>query len=198
MDCPHCGAPNQTGRFCMRCRKRIAEGAAVAALPSARPAAPGASTPAALARPVVIDRLATFNLIQAAFASVYLVVAPSALVLLVAGPMVVFLLATALGVRALKPWGRALEIAVAALTLLGVPLGTILGIFLLVYLFKPEVKVVFSGKPPARLSPAERQIAARARNLWKPLAVVLGAFNILFILVLAGTAVAVVLPRFLK
>jgi hypothetical protein len=128
-------------------------------------------------------------LLQAACAAVYIIMAPGTLMYAVMGPLVVLLLLGAVGLRQLEPWGRIVAIVHSALTLLGVPLGTVLGGFLLVYLFKPEVKAAFADDPDSR------RLAAQATDLWRPLSVVIGVGNILLVLSLAGLAAAVVIPR---
>jgi hypothetical protein len=100
-------------------------------------------------------------------------------------------LSTAYGLHNLTPWGRILGILVAAVSLLGVPVGTTLAIFLLIYYFKPEVQAAFGPKT----SPSKRRLAAGATTLWKPLATFIGVVDILLILVLLGTVAAVVIPR---
>ena len=44
-----------------------------------------------------------------------------------------------------KEWGRILSIVHAALSLFWVPVGTVIGILILVYLTKTEVQEYFSG-----------------------------------------------------
>ena len=44
-----------------------------------------------------------------------------------------------------KGWGRILSIIHAALSLLWIPVGTVLGALVLVYLTKPEVREYFEG-----------------------------------------------------
>jgi hypothetical protein len=70
-------------------------------------------------------------------------------------------LAAGLGLWTLRPWGRALQVALSWLGLLGIPCGTIVGIFVLRYLYKPGVKLLFSGRDARALTPEERaQLAA--------------------------------------
>jgi type IV pilus assembly protein PilA len=60
-----------------------------------------------------------------------------------------------IGLLTLKPYGRTLQIALAILGLVFIPVGTIISIFILVYMFKPGLKVLFSGRPAAELTPEE-------------------------------------------
>jgi len=50
---------------------------------------------------------------------------------------------TGLGLWTLKPWARVIAIALAIISLLSFPIGTIIGIIVLWYLFKPEIKEAF-------------------------------------------------------
>lgn len=59
------------------------------------------------------------------------------------------------GLWNLRSWGRILLMVLAGIGLLGIPLGTVISILILVYMSKPGVKVLFSEKPPSRLTPAE-------------------------------------------
>jgi type II secretory pathway pseudopilin PulG len=52
-----------------------------------------------------------------------------------------------LGLLRLKPYGRTLQIVFAVLGLLGVPIGTVIGILILIYLNKPGIKLIFAGRP---------------------------------------------------
>jgi hypothetical protein len=193
MTCPHCGATGQSGRFCMRCRKRLTDQPGIPRVPTQGPARRTAVGPAGSAeRPVVIERLSTLMLLQAAFAAVYIILIPRTLTFVIMGFLLVLSLLAAVGLRQLQPWGRILGILYAAVTLLGIPLGTVFGGFLLAYLFKPEVKAAFSEDP------ASRRLAAQAKDLWRPFSVVIGVGNILILLALAGLAAALILPRVMR
>lgn len=52
-------------------------------------------------------------------------------------------LAAGLGLLRLKNWARILAIVLAIFTLLGFPIGTVIGALIIWYLWKPEVKEVF-------------------------------------------------------
>ena len=45
-----------------------------------------------------------------------------------------------------KEWGRILSIAHAALSLLWIPVGTVIGILSIIYLTRPDVAAYFGGK----------------------------------------------------
>ena len=58
-----------------------------------------------------------------------------------------FILALMGGIGLLKgkEWGRILSIVHAALSLFSIPIGTVIGILVLIYLTKPEVREYFTG-----------------------------------------------------
>jgi type II secretory pathway pseudopilin PulG len=69
--------------------------------------------------------------------------------------------ATGVGLLGLKPWARTLQIVLASIALLGIPCGTVIGILILVYMLKPEVKLLFSGASPQDLDPEELAMVER-------------------------------------
>ncbi len=56
-------------------------------------------------------------------------------------------IASGIGLLQGKRWGRIVGIVNAALSLLLVPIGTVIGILILIYLLKPEVREYFNGSP---------------------------------------------------
>jgi hypothetical protein len=193
MNCPHCGATGQSGRFCTRCRKPLTGQAAAPRVPMQGAARRSTGSPARSGeRPVVVDRLSTLMLLQAAFAAGYIILIPRTLTFVIMGGLFVVSLLAAVGLRQLKAWGRVLGILYAVVTLLGIPVGTLFGGFLLAYLFKPEVKAAFSDDP------ASRRLAGQATDLWRPFSVVIGVGNILLALGLVGLVAALLVPRFLR
>jgi type IV pilus assembly protein PilA len=62
-----------------------------------------------------------------------------------------------IGLWTLNPYGRTLEIVISCVGLLGIPIGTIISVLVLIYMFRPGVKVLFSGRPEAAWTVAERQ-----------------------------------------
>src|SRR6266568_944541 len=64
-------------------------------------------------------------------------------------------LAAGVGLWKMREWGRTLQIVLACIGLLGIPLGTIISILLLVYFTRPHVKLLFSGKRLDQLTPDE-------------------------------------------
>jgi len=64
-------------------------------------------------------------------------------------------IAAGAGLIGLSNWGRILQIVVAIIGLCGIPLGTVLSILVMIYLFKPGARALFSGRAPGTLTPAE-------------------------------------------
>jgi hypothetical protein len=54
-------------------------------------------------------------------------------------------IAAGIGLLAGKEWGRILGLAQAALTLIVIPIGTIIGILVIIYLLTPEVREYFQA-----------------------------------------------------
>ena len=61
----------------------------------------------------------------------------------------------------LKPYGRTLQLILASVGLLAIPIGTIICACILIYMRKPGIKALFSGKRPAELTPVELAEIAR-------------------------------------
>ena len=59
------------------------------------------------------------------------------------------------GLWKLKSYGRTIQLVFSWLGLVVFPIGTILSIVVLVYLYKPGIKVLFSGKPVSQCTPDE-------------------------------------------
>jgi type IV pilus assembly protein PilA len=78
------------------------------------------------------------------------------------------------GLWKLKPYGRSLQLAFAWVGLLAIPFGTVIAILILVYLFKPGIKVLFSGRPAADLTETEwAEVAAVSHSSTAVVVVVL-------------------------
>jgi hypothetical protein len=54
-------------------------------------------------------------------------------------------LAAGIGILMVKSWARITAIVVAVLSLIWVPVGTVLGVLVLIYLMKPEIREYFKG-----------------------------------------------------
>jgi hypothetical protein len=66
--------------------------------------------------------------------------------------------ACAVGLWKLEPWGRGLQIVLAIIGLVGVPVVTVLSVMILVYMFREDTRVRFSGLGPHRLTANEKAV----------------------------------------
>lgn len=103
-------------------------------------------------------------------------------------------LATGIGLWQLKPWARTAQIALSVIGLLGFPIGTIISLLVLYYLFRPGVKVLFSGKAPAELTPDDRAALATVSKSGG-LAIVVVAVAVVFG---CGLVSAIAIPNLLN
>ena len=62
---------------------------------------------------------------------------------IIAFVLAIFYIITGWGLWTLKSWARIVAIILAVISLLSFPIGTIIGIVILWYLFKPEIKIAF-------------------------------------------------------
>ncbi len=228
MDCSHCGAPVAPGsRFCNRCRKRVSPDPASAssAAPASRSGPPTARRPptvprpsahgggGAFTRPGVVTLLAVLDIIGGvigigfalllgfgsmgasqpaelgwmftAFAAVY-------------GVLGVLQLAAGIGLLGLKPWARILQIVLASVALLGIPCGTIIGILILVYMLKPEVKLLFSGASPSDLAPEELAMVERLGQGSGVMVALVAVVVLLLGVASVGIIAAIAIPSLLR
>lgn len=69
------------------------------------------------------------------------------------------------GLLRLRPYGRTMQLVLAWIGLVGIPFGTIIAILILVYMHKPGIKALFSGKELSEFSTDEwAQIAVVTRR----------------------------------
>src|SRR5262245_5509036 len=156
MFCPQCGTQvNPAAAFCSKCGTRIT--ATAVPLP-------------AMTRPPAIGVLAVLQMIAGGFfalvaTTMVLVSAtkPRAaeadtvtpIVIAVCVGLAAYLIACGVGLWRLRSYGRTMQMIGAVIGLLAIPIGTIVSIFILVYLSKPGVKILFSDKTPEQLTPEE-------------------------------------------
>ena len=152
--------------FCSRCRAPIAPNSAFCPTCGAPVGRPGEAA-TSLKRPTIVTVLAllqffggTVSLLAGLFATVSLAAGEAGQtgavvvggILLAVGA---FQLTCGVGLWQLKPYGRTLQLVSAWIGLIAIPVGTIISILILIYFFKPGVKVLFSGKPAGELTPVE-------------------------------------------
>jgi type II secretory pathway pseudopilin PulG len=207
-------------------RTPVARPPAPAPRPASRPPAPASSygsepgafgeAPASFKRPTIVTILAVLNILGAvlslgmgAFMAFGMAAlggqrgqqAPTALFLvfgLVYAALGLVQLATGVGLLQLKPYGRMLQMIGAFIGLLGIPVGTILSILILIYLFKPGVKLLFSGRAPGEMAPEERALVDRDAHTGT--GVVIAVVLVLLVLFVAciGIIAAIAIPSLLR
>jgi type IV pilus assembly protein PilA len=98
------------------------------------------------------------------------------------------------GLWNLRPIGRTLQRIFAFIGLLGIPFGTIISILILVYLNKPGIKVLFSGRPPDDWTEQEAaEVAAIPQSSAAVVVVIAIAIGVVVVAVL-GIVAAIAVP----
>jgi hypothetical protein len=102
------------------------------------------------------------------------------------------------GLLQMKPHGRTVLLAFAWIGLIGIPIGTIISILILVYMYKPGIKALFSGRPFSEFSPDElAQISAVTRSSTATTVVVVVLVGVLM-LAMVGIVAAIAIPGLLR
>jgi hypothetical protein len=102
------------------------------------------------------------------------------------------------GLWTLKPYGRTLQLVFAWMGVLVFPIGTILAILVLIYLFKPGIKILFSGRPAHELSAEEAAHVAALRHRSSITTVVVAVAVVVALILVTGVAAAIVMPSLLR
>ena len=179
--CRNCGAMIPEGRrFCSSCGTPVAAAPPVPPGIPAQPvyqnvAAPPAPIPLTgpLPRPAAITIFSILNFIYGIlfFAGTAILVSYGRrvsgdvstwlIVLGIAGVAAGILpLVCATGLWRMRRYGKALLLFFAGVGILGFPVYTIISVLLFIYLFKPEINILFSGKRAQELTPAEMNTLA--------------------------------------
>jgi len=196
MHCTQCGAAVPDGaRFCAACGAN----------------AFGTTSTVVRTRPVAVTLLAVLKMFTGAgwllMALLFTFVwrggpgKEPALAILGAVCLSIALLAAlcAYGLWTLKPWGRVLQIAFSCLGLvIGFPIGTVISIVILIYMFQPGVRVLFSGRPVESLTRAEAEQMLALSKSGMATAVVVGAIGAFLFIPLAGIMAAIAIPNLLN
>jgi general secretion pathway protein G len=104
----------------------------------------------------------------------------------------------AYGLWNLRPWGRTLQIVLSCFGLLFFPVGTVISALILYYMFRPGVRVLFSGRPAESLTRDEvEHVQVLARSQMGAVIVVVAALAFLAI-PFAGIIAAIAVPNFLN
>lgn len=197
--------------FCSRCGTSLTPGTKFCGACGAPVLAPaGATEP--LQRPGVITFLAVLQFLGGAFwllgalgtmaalmsgapNSAAAVAAPMAVVLGVCGALQ---LVCGVGLLGLKSYGRTLQIVFAVIGLIAIPIGTIISILLLIYLSKPGIKTLFSGRPAAELSAEELAEVAAVTKSSTGVIVLIVVAVLLLVIFIAGIVAAIAVPGLLR
>ena len=203
--------------FCSRCGSGLSPSSAYCASCGAPVAGSSAAATAvgitAVRRPAIITLLAVLQfisgglmLIGGAFGIFGVLLDPQASAELGALPLIVlsvvigfavFQLATGIGLWRLRPYGRILQIVSSVIGLLGIPIGTIISVAILIYMNKPGIKVLFSGKKPEEMTQQELAEVAAVTSGGAGIVIVVVVIAILLI-VLLGIIAAIAVPGLLR
>ena len=205
MFCSRCGSGlSASSSYCASCGAPVAGSAAAAST---------AVGPVAVRRPAIVTLLAVLQfisgglmLIGGAVAVFGVFLDPEAgaefgalplIVLSVVIGIAVFQLATGIGLWRLRPYGRILQIVSSVIGLLGIPIGTIISVAILIYMNKPGIKVLFSGKRAEDLTPQEQAEVAAVTSGGAGTVIVIVVVALLLIMLL-GIIAAIAVPGLLR
>lgn len=113
------------------------------------------------------------------------------------GVIAILQVACGVGLWTVKSYGRTLQLLLGWMGMIAIPVGTVLGILIVMYLRKSGVQALFDGKPPADFSKEElRHLAPMGRESGVVAAAIAGAavFGSFFCLSIVA---AVAVPRLL-
>lgn len=203
MFCPKCGTALPSGSvICRRCRTPTMSGN----VPTPAKSGGGlrAKPAGSLKRPGLITLLAVLHFLTAGLMALIFVAClaavggknpiglPFVFLFLVLGAVSLF---TGMGLWKLESYGRTLQIVLSCFGLLGFPLGTIISVLILIYLNKPGVQVLFSGKSEHELTSDER-FAVQGLNDSGSLVIIVAVIVIAGI-AMAGILAAIAVPNLL-
>ncbi len=103
-----------------------------------------------------------------------------------------------IGLLRLKPYGRTIQLIFAWIGLLAIPVGTVISILILIYLFKPGIKLIFAGRPGDDFTDQELTDITndtRTSGAMTAIAVIVG---VLLLVVVVGIVAAISLPALLR
>jgi type IV pilus assembly protein PilA len=163
-------------------------------------------------RPTMVTILAVLNIIGAVF--ILLVVAgltfmvmtqpemPSPgliqVVAVVYAALGLIGLACGIGLWNLKGYGRTLQIVSSVIGLVGFPIGTLISVLILVYMFKPGAKVLFSETPVSRLSASDIEEVRKLHQSSGALVAVVAVVVLLAVVAFIGIIAAIAIPSLLR
>jgi type II secretory pathway pseudopilin PulG len=212
MFCSNCGTQSPEGSFfCPKC------GTSLRRTPPPFPRNTEFASPKLahdlMKRPTVVSVLAVLHFLAAglyllgtigfSFAlSTFKEAEPKAPFMIIAAFCAVFMMihtVTGVGLWKMRPFGRTLQIILAILALISIPIGTIIGIMVLIYMYKPEVKTLFSGKAVNELQPNEINQLSKLQTSGSGAGVVVAVVAVFFIgIALIGIIAAIAIPNLLS
>jgi type II secretory pathway pseudopilin PulG len=105
--------------------------------------------------------------------------------------------AAGVGLLGMRSWARILQIVLASIGLLGIPCGTVISIFILVYMMKPGVRILFSGKT-GELTPEEATAVSGALQSSGVIWVIGGLVILMVVVAMIGIIAAIAIPSLLR
>jgi type IV pilus assembly protein PilA len=175
MFCTHCGKDNpEQGNFCCSCGSPLsaAPQQALSAEPTPNPTQrprigqlPPSVTPRIGQRPGIVTLLSVLQFVGSFISLLVAVVGFGAafstaevgtlLFAIFFGGLAALQAVCGIGLWKLKGYGRTIHLVFSWIGLIGFPIWTIISILILVYLYKPGIKILFSEKSVAQLTAEE-------------------------------------------
>jgi hypothetical protein len=107
-------------------------------------------------------------------------------------------LACGIGLWTLRPYGRALQIGLACIGLLGIPIGTIIAALILYYMWRPGIRALFAGKPYVEYTRAELGEIAQVTQGSQAVTIIIIALVVLGGVAMLGIVAAIAVPGLLR
>jgi type IV pilus assembly protein PilA len=104
--------------------------------------------------------------------------------------------AVGVGLLQMKGWARIAQIVLACLGVLSC--GIVISVPMLIYLFKPGVKVLFSGKTAEELTPQEAADVAQLKASSSGLVIAIVVVVVLMMIAIIGIIAAIAIPSLLR
>ena len=102
------------------------------------------------------------------------------------------------GLWTLKGYGRTIQLVFAWIGLAAFPLGTLISILILYYLYQPRARILFSGKALGELLADERKILARPEGSNVVVAILTVVVATILLVFFTGMVAAIAIPNFLN
>ena len=226
MFCTRCGKENQSdARFCFSCGHQLPTlqpvappPAPPAGIPPARVSgfhaspAPGVTTTTSLplTRPAIVTLLAVLQCLCGGIVIAVTLLAVglgasrgaspgvSVAIALVCGSLGALQLACGIGLWKLRGYGRTIQLVLAWIGLVGFPVGTVVSIAILLYLYKPGIKVLFSEKHPSTLTPEEASDLAAVSQGSIAAVIVIAIVTVAGLGLMAAVVAAIAVPGLLR